>query len=84
MEIPKKKVNLKTMDQIDDNELTVLIESLKKIKGFEFFGSVKLVGHCLTCQVRDMWFFWFDTSVILTMRRVHIHVKTVNRSFCGV
>jgi hypothetical protein len=42
MEIPKKKVSIKIMDNINEKELNELTTGLKKIEKFEFFVSIGL------------------------------------------
>ena len=42
MEI-SKRVNITIMENVSDNELDTLIESLKKISGFDFFVDCQLV-----------------------------------------
>ena len=41
MDKKKKKVNVKVMEKVSTLELSELVESLKKIKDFDFFVEVQ-------------------------------------------
>jgi hypothetical protein len=42
MEIPKKKINVKAMDLLTTRESKMLIETLMKIKNFDFLIDVQI------------------------------------------